>query len=203
MFDPDSGWTTAKVVGLVVVTALVAVLLSLTLASRLDGPGADSVEVGFLQDMIHHHEQAVQLGVIGADTATDHDVSHFALEAVVTQQYEIGYMQAILEEWGFGTGDADRTAMAWMDMPTELTNMPGMASPEELRAYRDTTGAEADAGFLRLMTEHHRGGVHMAEYARDNASDERVVALAERMAANQAAEIREYAAKAERLGITL
>lgn len=203
MFGADVGWTTAKVVLLVVAAAFVAIVLAFVVSDRVSTPSADSVEVGFLQDMIHHHEQAIQLGVIGTSTVTDPDVSHFALEAVIVQQYEIGYMEAILEEWGHGTGDRDRDAMAWMDMPTTLENMPGMASDEQMREYRDLTGAEADAAFLRLMTEHHRGGVHMAEYARDHASDERVAGLAERMVRNQTAEINEYASQARRLGIGL
>jgi uncharacterized protein (DUF305 family) len=203
MFDPAAGWTTAKVVLLVLVTSLVVALLSVTLADRAAGRGPDSVEVGFLQDMIFHHEQAVQLGVVGSEVAGDHDVSHFALEAVIAQQYEIGYMEAILEEWGHGTGDLDRDGMVWMGMPTDLENMPGMAPREELRAFRDSSGAEADAAFLRLMSEHHRGGVHMARYAAEHATDERVRSLAERMVRNQSSELHEYAAKAERLGITL
>ncbi len=203
MFDPSAGWTTAKVVLLVVVTSLVVALLAVTLADRSDRRGEGSVEVGFLQDMLFHHEQAVQLGVIGSALASDDDVSHFALEAVIAQQYEIGYMEAILEDWGHGHGDRDRDAMAWMGMPTTLDNMPGMATDEELRAFRASSGAEADATFLRLMSEHHRGGVHMAEYAAQHATDERVRSLAERMARNQRAELGEYAAKAERLGISL
>jgi uncharacterized protein (DUF305 family) len=203
LVDPDTGWTTAKVVVLLVATSLVAVMLALTAADRFGSRSADSVEVGFLQDMIHHHEQAVRLGVVGVERSVDPGVAHFALEAIIAQQYEIGYMEAILEEWGHGTGDIDRQAMVWMNMPTSLSNMPGMASEDEVRAYRDMTGPESDAQFLRLMTAHHRGGLHMAEYARDNADDERVVDLADRMARNQAAEVAEYSATAERLGITI
>ena len=72
-----------------------------------------------------------------------------------------------------------------------------------MRAFRSSSGAEADEMFLRLMSEHHRGGLHMAEYAAEHSTDERVRSLAERMARNQRAEMGEYAAKAERLGITL
>ena len=203
MFDPAAGWTTAKVVLLVVVTSLVVALLSVTLADRFADPDESSVDVGFLRDMIAHHEQAVQLGVVGSQIVTDDDVSHFALEAVIAQQYEIGYMEAILEGWGFGTGDRDRTVMTWMDMPTALEDMPGMATDEELADFRSSSGAAADEAFLRLMSEHHRGGVHMAEYAVEHAADERVRDLAERMARNQRAELHEYAAKGEALGIEL
>lgn len=203
LVDPGRGWTTPKVVVLVLVSCLMTALLTVTVQDRMSRPAEDSVDVGFLRDMIDHHEQAVQLGVIGSRTATDDDVAHFALEAVVLQQYEIGQMQAILEEWGYALGDPDRDVMAWMGMPTSLDNMPGMASDDQMRSYRDMTGPDANEAFLRLMYEHHRGGIHMAVYARDNAADQRVAELGGRMARNQIAEMHEYAAKAERLGFSL
>jgi uncharacterized protein (DUF305 family) len=203
VLDPAAGWTTAKVVLLVLATSFLAVVLSLTLADRLGGTAEDSVDVGFLRDMIHHHEQAVQLGIVGSANTVDPDVNNFALEAVIAQQYEIGYMEAILEEWGHGRGEPDRAGMVWMDMPTSLGEMPGMADEEDVAGFRGLEGEEADGTFLQLMTEHHRGGIHMAEFAAENASDPRVVELARRMVSNQSAEIREYAVKARSLGVSI
>lgn len=202
--EPSSGWTTLKVVGLVAAVGFVAVLLALVLQSRFDGEAADSVDVGFLQDMIAHHEQAIQLGLLGVANAEDPDVVHFAQEAIVAQQWEIGYMTAMLEDWGYGTGDLDREAMEWMDMaPTSVEDMPGMASAEELAALRSASGAEADELFLELMARHHVGGVHMAEEAAERANDDRVLDMAERMALNQQREIEEYRNKAASIGVEL
>lgn len=196
-------WSTPKVIGLVVVVAAFGVVLALMLQPRFTEPAEDSADVGFLQDMIAHHEQAVQLGLIASDGATDHTVRHFGVEAIVAQQYEVGYMTSLLEDWGYGTGDADRDAMAWMGMPTSVEQMPGMASEQEMAEFRDMTGSDVDVAFMRLMIAHHRGGVHMAEDAMANASDERVRALAGRMAKNQRAEIAEYEARADKLGFEL
>ena len=202
-FDPAAGWTTPKVVLLVVVAAVMSVLVALTAADRVSTPGEDSVDVGFLRDMIHHHEQAIQLGVLGNANAGDEHVAHFALEAIITQQYEIGYMEALLDDWGHDKGDPDRDSMVWMNMPTPIEYMPGMAPQAELDRFRDLSGRDADEAFLRLMTEHHRGGIHMANYARDHAADERVAELAGRMSRNQSAEIAEYAARARALDLAL
>lgn len=201
--DGGSGWSTGKVALLVIVVALMTAAVSVSLADRFGSPRSGSVDVGFIHDMVVHHEQAIQLGVLGVANASDDSVSHFALEAIIAQQYEIGYMDALLDEWGIGPADPDRDAMAWMDMPTTVENMPGMATPDQMDAFRDASGADADAAFLRLMTEHHRGGIHMARYARDHAQSPLVADLADRMVRNQTAEIAEYAATAERLGITL
>ena len=196
-----SGWTTWKVVGIAVAVAFVAAVGALLIADRVGTPSEDSVDVGFLRDMIDHHGQAIQLGVVASDNATDHSVRHFGQEALIAQQYEVGYMTALLEEWGVGAGSRDRDAMAWMGMPTSVANMPGMASEEEIDAFRQMEGTDVDREFFRLMTDHHRGGLHMAEDAAQNASDPRVRALAERMARNQRAEIAEYQARADVLGI--
>lgn len=201
--DPTAGWTTLKVVGLVAAAGFVAVLLALALQSRFDGQPEDSVDVGFLRDMISHHEQAIQLGLLGVANTEEPGVNHFAQEAIVGQQWEIGYMTALLEDWGHDTGSVDRDTMIWMDMPTPVANMPGMASEEEMAAFRQMRGAEADAEFLRLMTIHHEGGLHMAEEAAANANDDRVVALAERMLVKQQREIEEYQRQAQALGIEL
>lgn len=201
--DAAPGWSTPKVIGLLAAVVFIAVLLALALQSRFDGQPEDSVDVGFLQDMVAHHEQAVQLGLLGVHNAADDDVSHFAQESIVAQQWEIGYMTAMLEDWGFDTGDLDRDTMTWMGMPTSVETMPGMASAEEMAAFRRASGAEADRMFLELMSRHHRGGIHMAEEAAERAGDERVRELAERMAFNQQREIEEYRATAAGLGIDL
>jgi uncharacterized protein (DUF305 family) len=200
---PTHGWTTLKVVGLVAAVGFVAVLIALALQSRFDGEPEDSVDVGFMRDMISHHEQAIQLGLLGVANTEEPGVNHFAQESIVAQQWEIGYMTALLEDWGYDTGATDRDAMVWMDMPTSLAEMPGMATDEQMAAFRQMSGAEADAEFLRLMAAHHQGGLHMAEEARDRANDPRVVALATRMAKNQEREIAEYQRQADALGVDL
>jgi len=194
-----------KVVGLVAAVAFLAIVGTIVVQQRTGVPSEDSVDVGFLQDMIAHHGQAVQLGTIASQTAADPTVARFGLEAVTSQQYEVGYMTALLEDWGLGTNDAsdDREAMAWMGMGMSVGSMPGMASADQLEAFRTMTGDQTDAEFLRLMSDHHRGGFTMARTAADKAADPRVRALATRIANNQGAELREYEALADRLGVQL
>lgn len=197
------GWTNVKVAGLVAVAGFVAVLLALTLQSRFDGEAEDSVDVGFMRDMISHHEQAIQLGLLGVANAQDPDVVRFAQETVIAQQWEIGYMTALLEDWGYDTGSVDRDAMVWMGMPGAVEDMPGMASADEMDSLRTAQGDEADALFLQLMARHHVGGQHMTADAAEHAGDPRVRELAARMGRNQRGEVIEYQRRADALGVQL
>jgi uncharacterized protein (DUF305 family) len=156
-----------------------------------------------MQDMTTHHEQAVQMAAVTAENASDPVVRDFAREVLIFQQKEIGYMEAMLEDWGQWPFQADRTSMLWMGMSSTPEQMPGMQPEDEVRAMRDLTGSAADTEFLRRMTEHHRGGIHMAEYAALNAEDPRVRDLAARMARVQQSEIQEYEQLARRLGVGL
>jgi uncharacterized protein (DUF305 family) len=69
-----------------------------------------------------------------------------------------------------------------------------------MTALRNASFAEADALFLELMAEHHRGGIHMASYAAEHATTDDVGDLAAALAPLQAMEIDELRATALREG---
>ncbi len=161
----------------------------------------DPVDVGFLQDMITHHEQAIEMSNIELVGGVDPDVQGFAREILTFQAYEVGVMEGRLAEWGLSPQDRSDTAMAWMGLPVPTDRMPGMASADELRLLRQAVGVDVDALFVPLMQDHHRGGVHMADFAAAEASDPAVRELAARMARNQRIEIAELAAASQRAGL--
>jgi uncharacterized protein (DUF305 family) len=169
---------------------------------RTTDPAAsfNEVDIGFLQDMIDHHDQAVVLSLLELANGEDQSARDFAQETIIFQRWEIGVMDRLLEEADSGRGDVPRDVMAWMDMTMPLSEMPGMATEAEIDALAEARGAEADRLFLELMREHHEGGAHMAEYAAEYGQNERVRALARRIAEYQAVEVREYTMLMERLG---
>jgi uncharacterized protein (DUF305 family) len=158
------------------------------------GPPGNEVDVGFLEDMTSHHDQAVQLALIELARGSDRTAREFAQEVILFQRYELGRFRNFQEERGVGNPEysLDRETMAWMGMPTPLADMPGMASVEEIAALEAAEGIEADRLFLALMRDHHLGGVHMAEYAADHAADPAIREMAEVMARNQLLEVNEY-----------
>ncbi|MGQ0574379.1 MAG: DUF305 domain-containing protein [Pseudonocardia sp.] len=161
-------------------------------------PDAASVDVWFSQDMTVHHEQAVEMAAWARGHSSDPMIRTLAYDIESTQTAEIGRMQGWLTLW-----DAPQLAvgphMVWMAGPSHdhggpslppggVATMPGMATPEELRALRATTGPELDVLFLQMLLRHHEGGAAMLEYGAQNASVPAVRHLAGQMATAQAGE---------------
>jgi uncharacterized protein (DUF305 family) len=157
------------------------------------GQGSGSnVDVGFLQDMRAHHDQAVSLAFTYLEKPAeeqDRVLRSIAKTIIADQQFENGYMVGLLLDMGADPANETDQAMAWMDQPVPLERMPGLATDAQLDELQTATGPAADALFVELMTAHHEGGIHMAEYAAEHGSRADVSGLAERMAANQRGEI--------------
>lgn len=164
-------------------------------------PGRGSVDVGFLYDMIAHHEQAVSMGNVEDAVGAEPRARTFAREVVLFQSYEIGRMEQKLRDWGYERSAAPSRAMEWMSMGVAAEDMPGLASKEEMDRLLEVSGRDADALFVALMIDHHRGGLHMAQYAARHAADADVRDLAEKMAISQQSEINEMEAARKEMGL--
>ncbi|MBN9097999.1 MULTISPECIES: DUF305 domain-containing protein [unclassified Pseudonocardia] len=162
-------------------------------------PAADSVDVGFAQDMSVHHENAVQMAGWVRDHTADPAVRQLAYDIESGQTAQVGQMQGWLGLWGAAT-QSTGGYMTWMaDMNAAMgmghgsdgaAAMPGMASQADLARLRATTGTAADVLFLQLMLRHHEGGAGMLRYAADRATMPQVRNLAAQMLSAQTAESR-------------
>lgn len=98
-------------------------------------------------------------------------------------------MIQLLRDYGESEVNESDLAMAWMDEPVASDRMPGLATQDNIEALVAAEGADADQIFVQLMTAHHQGGVHMADYAAAHAGTAEVRAMAKAMASSQRAEI--------------
>jgi uncharacterized protein (DUF305 family) len=167
-------------------------------------PSYNEVDVGFLQDMRYHHEQAVDMAYF---YLTSGDETHprlrlFAEEILYSQQMEVGRMIQMLRQFRESEANDTGTAMSWMGMPVPIDDMNGLATNEQLDAFAAAEGEKASVLFAQLMIAHHRGGIHMAEYALENGRDQEVKDLARSMIAGQQPEIEAMNAVLEELGAT-
>ncbi len=162
-----------------------------TLVPQWRTPGDTSPEAGFARDMSDHHAQAVELGMIAYQRATDPEVRTLGGDIALTQQGQIGIMQTWLANWGLGP-NRTQPPMAWMpDGERQLNGnlMPGMASPEEMAKYRAATGKDIDILFCQYMLRHHLGGIHMVDGLLNETSNQQVIDLANSMKSGQTGEI--------------
>ncbi|HYQ68494.1 DUF305 domain-containing protein [Actinophytocola sp.] len=186
---------------MLLVGAAVGMLISTaTGAGTDDAPSAESVDVGFAQDMRVHHLQAVTMAGIERDRTSDLTLRGIAFDIESTQLSQASEMSGWLTVWEQPSlPTAGAGYMKWMSEGGTHTHsngeggrttgpvqrMPGMASTDELNKLRKLSGAELDTYFLQLMLRHHEGGKEMAEYAAEHAGKGYVRNLAEKVVTSQ------------------
>ncbi|HEY5664980.1 MAG TPA: DUF305 domain-containing protein [Ilumatobacter sp.] len=181
-----------NIVTMLVTAAILAAMVGWMVADTDSRVRHNAVDTGFLQDMREHHEQAVVMGLIYSVLPdTEPGLRIIATGIVRGQSVEVGRMIQMLRDFGETEVNETDTAMAWMGMPTGIGQMPGMASDEQIDRLGRLSGAAADRFFVELMTAHHLGGIHMADYAAQYADSAEVRAMAASMAGAQRGEIAE------------
>lgn len=143
----------------------------------------DPDDVKFLQDMMLHHQQAVQMTEWAKTRAANASVKSLAERIRVGQKPEIDAMGLMLTERGQQPPNLEHAEH------TDHSGMPGMASPAQLAALEKSTGAAFDKLFLPMMIKHHQGAVTMSGTAIENGSDLRVNELAQEVNITQSKEI--------------
>jgi uncharacterized protein (DUF305 family) len=128
--------------------------------SKVEYTGAD---IKFMQGMIGHHAQALEMvELLKTRTARD-DMKKLALRIELSQDDEIKMMQHWLESRGQQV--PNRTAM---HMHGAML-MPGMLTPDEMQRLEQAKGAEFDRLFLEGMIKHHGGALTMVKELLDTA----------------------------------
>ena len=149
-----------------VITAAEAVDLSRTTYT----PG----DVAFMQHMIVHHAQAVEMVALLRAQGSDPTVRLMGERIALSQEAEMALMRdwltqrgQPLEMPGMGHAGMDHSAHmnhAGMAMPASDTPvMPGMLSPRQMQTLAAARGTEFDRLFLEGMIQHHKGALDMVE----------------------------------------
>ena len=123
--------------------------------SDFEPPAHTDADVHFMQGMIPHHGQALEMTGLVTDRSRRGDIALLAERIEVSQEGEIELMQ----DWLAARGE---------DVPAESTDhaphgelMPGMLTEEQFARLAAATGAEFDRLFLELMIQHHEGALVM------------------------------------------
>ena len=161
------GWVAGAAAAALVAAGAITYAVAEDGDSTTSTPGAESADAGFARDMAVHHQQAVEMSYIVRDRTKNEEVRRLAYDIAQTQANQRGMLLGWLDLWGLPKVSA-KPPMSWMgmgDMPErgDGSLMPGMATDTEMKKLGTLNGKQAEIFYLQLMTDHHKGGIHMAE----------------------------------------
>jgi len=142
-------------------------------------PPADA-DVAFMQGMIHHHAQAVEMVALLRTRGQSRELQAFGEKIAVSQTDEIQFMKQWLEERGKPSSmpHSQMDSMQHMDHMDHMAGMnggqpldsmaamppmPGMLTAEQMKALANAKGAAFDRLFLTGMIQHHTGALTMVD----------------------------------------
>ena len=187
-----------------VIAGLVALIMVIALAgcSKDDSMGMDheghssmasgdlsSDDIMFLQMMIPHHQQAIDISDLALTKSSDSELLALAKDIRDGQGAEIVKMKAWLDG-----------ANAGMDPGHSMGHdMGGMLGDSELAALKAATGKSFDLLWLKGMTGHHDGAIDMAAMI-ENAENAEIKSFGQAIVTTQSAQNKQMAAMIKRMG---
>jgi uncharacterized protein (DUF305 family) len=143
-------------------------------------PAPNDADVTFAQNMIPHHQQAIDMAKL-VDTHTERpELRQLANSIVTSQGQEITELQGWLRTWGKpATPSEGHGGM----------EMPGTMSEADMSRLIDLQDAEFDLAFVEMMAAHHQGAIDMANTELKDGSLPEVKQLAQQIIDDQQKEI--------------
>ena len=148
-----------------------------------------SDEIMFLQMMIPHHQQAIDISDLALTKSADSELLALAKNIRDEQSAEIVKMKAWLDAAG-----------ADLEMDHSMNHsMGGMLSDSDIAALKSATGKSFDLLWLKGMTGHHDGAIDMATMI-ENAKSAQIKSFGQDIVASQSAQNKAMAAMIKRIG---
>ena len=126
-------------------------------------PPRSQADIEFMQGMIMHHSQAVEMTALIPSRTQNKEVRALGARISLSQTDEIKFMKRWLAARGAPVS-MTMPGMPEMDMSGKpMPSMPGMLTPEQMNALQQAKGAEFDRLFLTGMIQHHKGALVMVK----------------------------------------
>ena len=126
-------------------------------------PALSKKDVEFMQGMIMHHAQAIEMTALIESHTQNKELRLLGSRISHSQSDEMRFMQRWLQARGQATAMPDMD----MDMPdmdmSQHALMPGMLTPQQMAALKKANGAAFDRLFLTGMIQHHTGALVMVK----------------------------------------
>jgi uncharacterized protein (DUF305 family) len=159
-------------------------------------PPRSQADVRFMQGMIMHHAQAVEMTALIESHTVNKNLRSLGARISSSQSDEIKFMKRWLEARGEPISPM-MPEMHGMDMSMDMSAhsmlMPGMLTEKQMEALKKAKGEEFDRLFLTGMIQHHGGALIMVKDLFDTAGagqDAELFNFATDVDSGQRAEIR-------------
>jgi len=129
-------------------------------------PPLATADMVFMQGMIMHHGQAIEMTDLMATHPENKDLRALGARIGASQSDEIKFMKRWLTERGEPIAMPSDSMNGRDSMDGSHHNdmlMPGMLTPEQMGALRKAKGADFDRLFLIGMIQHHGGALTMVK----------------------------------------
>ncbi|WP_370189383.1 DUF305 domain-containing protein [Aeromicrobium sp.] len=167
-------------------------------APEIERARANDADVEFVQMMIPHHAQALQMAQLAPDARGSWAVRTMADRIDGAQRPEIVFMAGWLTDQGLDAPTKEQIEGGNIPMGRhgghgshggDVHDMAGMASEAQLEELESSRGKDFDRLFLELMIMHHQGAIEMVDAVVREGADLQVNELATSIAADQTAVI--------------
>lgn len=144
-------------------------------STRAKLPPRSAKDTEFMQGMIMHHAQAVEMTALISSRTENKEIRLLGARISQSQSDEMKFMRRWLELRGEQVSppmpEMSDMNMPGMDMSNHKhhTLMPGMLTPKQMDALKKANGAEFDRLFLNGMIQHHSGALEMVKELFDTA----------------------------------
>ena len=163
--------------------------------AQVEGVSYTDADVRFMQGMIPHHRQALDMTALVRQHAGSEAVRQMALRMEISQRDEIAMISSWLRERG--------ESIEVSGMGPMQHSMMRMLTPEQMRELSNSRGTEFDRLFLEGMIQHHLGALDMVTQLFNTsgaAQESTVFKFAEEVDADQLMEIERMQALLEQIG---
>ncbi|HEU4509437.1 MAG TPA: DUF305 domain-containing protein [Pyrinomonadaceae bacterium] len=159
-------------------------------STRATLPPSSPADVKFMQGMIMHHAQAVEMTALIESHTHNKELRSLGARISSSQSDEISFMK----RWLAARGEPATPEMSHgMHTPDHHMLMPGMLNAKQMQALKKARGKEFDRLFLKGMIQHHEGALSMVKELFDTAGagqDAELFNFASDVDSGQRAEIR-------------
>jgi uncharacterized protein (DUF305 family) len=147
--------------------------------------GHNDTDVMYLQMMLAHHKQGLEMVRLAVKGAKRDEIRTLALAIEVTQQDEVKLMTGWLKQWSAPT-TVDHAPSAHADHG----GLPA-TGPAEIAALKKAKGAAFETAFLNLFVAHQHNAVEMARLETKQGSNAEAKAFASRVSTSRADQIQQ------------